>query len=236
MSIPYHPGEALTCDQIRELDVLAIEHVGIPGIVLMENAGRSIAEFIYDRLYEPVGAAVLILCGPGNNGGDGFVISRHLRNAGVATTVALAAPPEKSQGDALINLRVLERLSAPLLRAFEEQGLAQVRELAEQAEVIVDALLGTGSKGSPRGTIADLIRIANAAPRARRVAVDIPSGLDADSGRPCDPCFRADATVTLLAAKVGFRRATAREVLGRVVVADIAAPRELIPGRPTAAP
>ncbi len=104
MGIRYPPGEALTCQQIRELDVLAIEQVGIPGVVLMENAGRGVAEFIYGTLVDPPASRVLILCGPGNNGGDGFVVARHLHNAGVPIDVVLAAPPEKSAGDAGTNL------------------------------------------------------------------------------------------------------------------------------------
>ncbi|MBU0639802.1 MAG: NAD(P)H-hydrate epimerase [Planctomycetes bacterium] len=231
MAIPYPPGEALTCRQIRELDVLAIEHVGIPGMVLMENAGRGVAEFVYDKLTDPRSSSVLIMCGAGNNGGDGFVVARHLRNAGVRVVVALAAARARSQGDAGLNLRILERLDADLRDAFEPAGLEAVRVEAEEADIIVDALLGTGSKGAPRGTMAELIALANAAPRARRIAIDIPSGLDADLGEVAEPCFRADATYTLLAEKLGFATAAARAVLGRVVVGDIGCPRKLIPGR-----
>ena len=232
MAIPYPPGEALTCQEIRELDVLAIEHVGIPGIVLMENAGRGTAEFIYDTLINPDTARVLVLCGPGNNGGDGFVVARHLHNAGVNVDVALAAPPEKSQGDAGVNLRILERMSFELLRAYEPAGLEAVGRAALDADVIVDALLGTGSSGLPRNVMAAMIELANAAPRARRVAIDIPSGLDADRGEVHEPCFRAAATVTMVAPKAGFDSPAARAVVGRVVTVDIGTPRELIPGRP----
>ena len=231
MGIPHEAGEPLTCQQIRELDVLAIEHVGIPGLALMENAGRGTAEFIYDSLIDPKHASVLILCGAGNNGGDGFVVARHLHNAGVNATVALAVPPDRPTGDAAVNLRVVERMNIPLLHAFEAEGLAQVRAAAEQADVIVDALLGTGSRGAPRGTMGELVEIANAVPRARRIAIDIPSGLDGDTGESHEPCFRADATVTMVAAKAGFVAPQARPFVGRVVVVDIGVPRELIPGR-----
>jgi NAD(P)H-hydrate epimerase len=231
MGIPYPAGEALTCQQIRELDVLAIEHVGIPGLVLMENAGRGVAEFVYDSLMNPAGARVLILCGAGNNGGDGFVVARHLHNAGVQVAVALLVPPERPGGDAAVNLRILERMGLRLLRTFEPEGLEEVQAEAEQADVIVDALLGTGSKGAPRGTMADLVRIANAAAGARRVAIDIPSGLDGDTGEVREPCFRAHATVTMVAPKVGCTVPEARPAAGRVVAVDIGVPRELIPGR-----
>jgi hydroxyethylthiazole kinase-like uncharacterized protein yjeF len=233
MTIPYPQGEALTCQQIRELDVLAIEHVGIPGLMLMENAGRGVAEFIYGTLVDPAASHALILCGPGNNGGDGFVVARHLQNAGVRVAVALAAPPEKSTGDARVNLAILERMEVGFMRAYEEPGLNAVRRAARNADVIVDALLGTGSTGAPRKTMATLIEFANSAPRAQRIAVDIPSGLDADRGEVFEPCFRAAATVTMVAPKVGFASRAAREVVGRVVVVDIGVPRGLIPGRPS---
>ncbi len=231
MSIPFQPGEPLTCQQIRELDVLAIEHVGVPGIVLMENAARSVAEFVYAGLYSPGAGTVVILCGPGNNGGDGLVIARHLHNAGVPVVVALAVSPAAVNGDAAINLGIYRRMEQPLIDASTLAGLEEVRKRLQSAEVVVDALLGTGSKGPPRGAIGELVSHANAAPRARRIAVDIPTGLDADTGKVADPCFRADATVTFVAEKTGFHASAARSVLGRVVVADVGVPRALIPGR-----
>lgn len=230
-NLPYPPGEALTCQQIRELDVLTIEHVGIPGVVLMENAGRQCAEFVYGLLVNPRIERVAILCGPGNNGGDGFVVARHLSNAGVAVDVILAASREKSAGDAGTNLRILERMGRALIQATEPDGLVAARDAVADATVIVDALLGTGSKGAPRGVMAELVIWANEAVGARRVAIDIPSGLDGDSGAISEPCFRAQATVTMVAAKVGFGRPAARAVVGRVVAVDISVPRELIPGR-----
>jgi hydroxyethylthiazole kinase-like uncharacterized protein yjeF len=236
MGIPFAAGEALTCQQIRDLDVLAIEHVGIPGIVLMENAGRGVAEFIYDTLVDPVSSRVTILCGPGNNGGDGFVVARHLCNAGVQVDVVLAVPAEKSQGDAGVNLRILERMGLEIIRAFAADGLEAARVSLGAADVIVDALLGTGSRGAPRGAAASLIEFANTAAHARRIAVDIPSGLDADRGTAHEPCFRAAATVTMVAPKVGFEMPGADAFVGRVVVVDIGLPQALIPGRKSAAP
>lgn len=231
MTIPYEPGDALTCQEIRELDILAIEHVGIPGIVLMENAARAVALCIYQVLLDPPKSHVLLLCGPGNNGGDGFVAARHLRNAGVKVAVVLAAPRDKYKGDADLNLGIYERMEGTLLDATDETQRKEIEAQITNTDVIVDALLGTGSTGPPRGVIADLVRLANAASRARRVAVDIPTGLNADTGEINEPCFRADATVTFVAPKVGFAGEAAREVLGRLVVADIGVPRELIPGR-----
>jgi NAD(P)H-hydrate epimerase len=227
MTIPYPPGEPLSCERIRALDRVAIDRLGIPGVVLMENAGRHAAEFIYSTLVHPAASRVVVLCGPGNNGGDGFVIARYLHNAGVAIAIVLAAPPEKSQGDAAINRRILEQMGLKFLPAFEPAGADGIRAALGVADVIVDALLGTGSGGDPHGVVADLIQLANAASRARRIAIDIPSGLNADSGTPGSPCFRADATVTLLAPKIGFTVPAAREYVGRVVVVDIGLPPSL---------
>lgn len=236
MPIPYEPGEALTCGQIRELDVLAIEHVGVPGIVLMENAGRSVAEFVYSLLANPHAERVVILCGPGNNGGDGFVVARHLANAEVDVACVLAVRRDRHKGDAATNLGILERMDLPLLDASSALPAgdtlpAPILEHLQCADLIVDALLGTGSKGTPRGVLASLVEAANRLERPRRIAIDLPTGLDADSGEPADPCFAAHATVTLVAAKVGFSSPGARRVLGRVIVADIGAPHRLIPGR-----
>lgn len=231
MATPYTPGDPLTCQEIRELDVLTIEHVGIPGLVLMENAARAVAEFIHDKLVHPHAAQALLLCGPGNNGGDGFVVARYLRNAGVRVAVALACPASRYQGDAAINLGIYLRMEGEHIDAATPDGLAAVRQRAASADVIVDALLGTGSRGAPTGLMAELVRLANAVPRCMRVAVDIPTGLNADTGEVSEPCFRADATITFVAPKVGFAAPAARRVLGRVVVADIGVPRELIPGR-----
>jgi NAD(P)H-hydrate epimerase len=225
VGIPYEVRAPLSCEQVRRLDVLAMEHYGIPGLLLMENAGRGIAEFVYACLVNPSAARVLVLCGAGNNGGDGFVVARHLHNAGVAVRLALAVTPERMRGDAEVNLRIAERMEIPRLLAFEAAGLAAVRVEAEQADVIVDGLLGTGSKGAPRGVLGELIVLANGATRARRVAIDLPSGLDGDTGAPAEPCFRADATVTMLVGKTGLYAPAAREYVGRVVVVDIGVPR-----------
>ncbi len=236
MTIAYDAGAALTCQEIRELDILAIEHVGIPGIILMENAARAVAECIHRSLLDPLRSRVVFLCGPGNNGGDGFVAARHLRNTGVKVAVVLAAPRDKYKGDALLNLGIYERMEGTLFNATEDGRRAAIDMRIAEADVIVDALLGTGSSGAPRGVIGELVEAANAAPRAKRVAVDIPTGLNADLGEVSEPCFRADATVTFVAAKVGFAGDQARRVLGRLVVADIGVPRELIPGRKEIAP
>ena len=225
----------LTCRQMRAFDRWAVDELGVPSLVLMENAGRVVAEHVRAALSARTDR-VVILCGPGNNGGDGFVAARHLHNAGVTVAVLLAAGRDKSRGDAGVNLRIIEQLGLRIIaarpaakrssgRALKSRGGSGIRREAERAihaaGTIVDALLGTGSSGAPRGAVGELIELANEAARATRIAVDIPSGLNADTGVVHEPCFHADMTVTLVAEKAGFAKRAARAALGRVVVADI---------------
>jgi NAD(P)H-hydrate epimerase len=218
---PYPPRAPLTVAQVRDIDRVAIEQRGYPGIVLMENAGRNAAAVLYGWLQpSPDAARVLILCGVGNNGGDGFVIARHLHHAGVATSILIAGAPEKFTADARTNYQIAERAGIPI--TWCAAGPLPAATLAEfnRATLIVDALLGTGASGAPRGAAAELIRRANDRPsNIPGVAIDVPSGLNADTGEPADPTFRADATITMAAPKVGFARAAAW--VGRVVVVDI---------------
>ncbi|MCC6359420.1 MAG: NAD(P)H-hydrate epimerase [Phycisphaerales bacterium] len=227
--IPYEPGVPLTCRQIREIDVLAIEHLGVPGLILMENAARSAAEFAHASLIDPRRAAVVVLCGSGNNGGDGLAIARHLANAEVPVRVITAVPLDRYAGDAATNLGIVRRQQIELVDASTSEGLATARAWIAAADLIVDALLGTGAAGAPRGVMIDLIRAANASACARRLAIDIPSGLDGDTGTPHSPCFKADATVTFVAEKTGFATPAAQTVLGRVIVVGIGVPPSLIP-------
>ncbi|HUW82325.1 MAG TPA: NAD(P)H-hydrate epimerase [Phycisphaerae bacterium] len=219
---------SLSRDQVREIDRTAIEQIGIPGVVLMENAGRNTAWATLELLPDPAAARAAIVCGSGNNGGDGFVIARHLHNAGVSVTTLLACEPERIGGDARINYEVIERMSLPIHPIRTSEQLAAQRAVLREADVIVDALLGTGFSGRPRPPLDAAIEAINAASQAKVIAVDVPSGLDCDTGRPSRPCVRADLTVTFVARKTGFDKPAACEHLGRVVVADIGVPVELL--------
>src|SRR5262249_5368625 len=167
----------LTRDQSRELDRRAADEFGVPSIVLMENAGRGMAE-----LLRSLGARgpVVACCGKGNNGGDGLVIARHLDNAGVPVKVLLFADPAGLAGDAAVNWRIVERAGIPF-EASPGPGLDEVKLAAELAgaEWVVDALFGSGLQGPVRPPFDRVIAAINAAP-ARVLAVDIPSGLDSD--------------------------------------------------------
>lgn len=221
-------GRSLTVEEARAVDRRAVEAYGMPSLILMENAGRGCADRLERR---GVRGPVVVCCGKGANGGDGFVIARHLELRGRLVRVALWADPAEVRGDAAVNLRILQLGRTPLDRfdAIDDPSRLDQRldALLDGADWIVDALLGTGSQGEPRSPLDHVIRRLNAAP-ARRLAVDLPSGLDADSGRPARTTFQADVTCTFVAPKRGFDAPEARPWLGEVEVCDIGVPRRLL--------
>ena len=225
---------SLTRQQVRRVDRLAIEQIGIPGMVLMENAGRNAARsvlgLIDERKISPARPRVAVVCGGGNNGGDGYVVARHLHNAGVVIVLHPAKDPGTLTGDALRNYTAASKMGIEMRLARDEEELAAASADWDRAQVIVDALLGTGFSGAVRPPIDAVINRINEARSwgASIVSLDLPSGLDCDTGRPAKPTVRADLTVTFVARKVGFDRHGAAEFLGRVVVADIGAPTALI--------
>jgi len=213
---------------VREIDRRAIEEFGLPGIALMENAGRGAAERINEAV--PTGSAV-ILCGKGNNGGDGYVIARHLELLGWQVAVLTAVPLTALSGDAAINAEVAKR-SGIAITCLADAEQAQWREAIGEPTVLVDALLGTGASGAPRGAIATAIEAINEIRSANEAcmvcAIDLPSGLDCDSGQAAGACVRADLTITFVAPKLGFQEPTAAPFLGRVEVVGIGAPACLL--------
>jgi NAD(P)H-hydrate epimerase len=218
----------LTRDEARELDRRAMEEYGVPGLVLMENAGRGMAELL---LSLGIKGPVVICCGPGNNGGDGFVIARHLDNAGVPVCVLLFADPSRLAGDAAVNYRILTHSGVPL-KVYGADGPAEDDLQAELAGAgwVVDALFGSGLRGSLRPPFDRVVAAINAS-RAQVFAVDIPSGLDCDTGKPMGPTARAHHTATVVALKKGFAEPAAREWVGEVHVVGMGAPRRLLEGR-----
>ena len=213
--------------EVREVDRLAIEDYGVPGVVLMENAGAGVA-----RLLESLGITgpVVIVCGKGNNGGDGFVIARHVDLAGHTVRLLLACRPEEIRGDAAVNLVIATRSGLPIECLAAADQAAWERQLSGAAW-IVDALLGTGAGGAPTGAVATSIAAINAA-RARGgtriLAVDLPSGLDCDTGTTAGACVRADLTATFVARKLGFDAPGAAAFTGPVHVIGIGAPRAVL--------
>ncbi len=219
-------NEQLTRAQVRRVDERAINHYHIDGLVLMENAGRSAAAIIRDT-YGPTGSA-LIIAGTGNNGGDGFVIARHLHNAGWQVRLLVVGDPSRMTPDAKANYRIVEAMDLPRSIASDLPSLRTVVESIRNDEIVVDALLGTGFTGQVRSPTAELIEAVNKAPRRGLVAVDVPSGLDCDTGAASNATIAADLTVTFVAEKVGFANMVAAPYVGKVSIADIGAPPEAI--------
>lgn len=210
-------------DEVRSVDRWAIEEVGLPGVVLMENAGRSCAEVAMEKLGGRKTSRVCVFCGTGNNGGDGYVIARHLLNAGYEVRVVLCGDREKVRGDAQVNLDVLTALHATVedLDPGQADAPRRLAAMAQGADVIVDAIFGTGLHGTLREDYRVLVDAINALD-APVLAVDIPSGLDCDTGQPLGTAIRADWTVTFVAVKKGFvASAGARQYTGEVRVASI---------------
>jgi NAD(P)H-hydrate epimerase len=211
-----------TAEEMRRLDRHAIAELGIPGATLMENAGRGAAESIIAALPElgapRRGARVVVVCGKGGNGGDGFVVARWLKRRGALPSVLLAFPPAEIGGDARLKLEEMWRSGIRPLRLDDSAARALAR-----AHVVVDALLGTGSRGSPEGSVARAIELINASGRPV-VALDIPSGMSADGGAPAGPAIRAALTLTFAGFKRGLVTAPGDELAGRVSLVPIGVP------------
>jgi NAD(P)H-hydrate epimerase len=230
--------ESWTLERIRSVDRIAVERFAMPSLILMENAGRGAAEWIAAEWIAGEGIAgeatrdtpVVILCGTGNNGGDGLVIARHLHAASIPVGVWIFGDPARMTPDTAANLAMLSKTRVACLRIAidaDDGALAGLRQAIGEAEIVIDALLGTGATGSPRGAMARAIEAANAG-RARRFAIDIPSGLEGRTGTPNPPTFRAEVTLTFVASKIGFQSTNALPYVGREVVLPIGVPPEVI--------
>jgi NAD(P)H-hydrate epimerase len=213
----------LTRDQCREIDRRAMEEYGISGLVLMENAGRGCVD-VLERL--GIDGPVVIVCGKGNNAGDGFVIARHLAIRGYDCRVILLCSPEELRGDAAANFAILQKSRTSIIDVPQRAGATPRPEL-DGATWIIDALLGTGALGEPRPPLDAAIDWMNSQ-SCKKLAVDVPSGLDCDTGQPAAHTVRADHTCTFAAMKIGFLQPSARPFTGTVNVCDIGAPPRLI--------
>ena len=207
-------------DEIRDVDRRAMEQYGIPGIVLMENAGRGAAQLLVEL---GIQGPVVICAGRGNNGGDGFVIARHLENRGERVRVLLFCDPADLQGDAATNYKILVAAGTPLELFRDRFDPGDIVPELAKAEWIVDALLGTGARGDVREPYRTVIDCINKAGK-KVLAVDLPSGLDCDSGESRGHCVRADHTATFVARKIGFDSATSQTLTGTIHVIDIGVP------------
>ena len=213
-----------TADEMRRIDAATIEKYSIPGVVLMENAGRHVARAVREMLDDQPDARVVVICGKGNNGGDGFVVARHLINQGVNIQVILLANGTDLGGDAAMNFRIAHNMGVPILENADEEA---VRARVARADIIVDAILGIGIVGEVRGIARAAIEAINNCP-ARVIAADIPSGISADTGAVAGEAVLADVTVTFGLAKLGLVQHPGAEYCGELRVADITIPRGLL--------
>ncbi len=212
--------------EMQALDRYTIEELGIPGEILMENAGRGVAEIILSRFADAAQRGTLVVCGPGNNGGDGFVVARHLAQHDIPVKLVSLAPPEKFRGEADLNLRIVKRLGLSLVQ-LSEADLETLAQVLERCGLVVDAIFGTGLKRPVTGLFARVIETINASGRPI-VAVDIPSGLSADTGRPLGVAIKATLTATMALPKVGQVIYPGKEYVGELCLVDISMPPGVI--------
>ncbi|MCZ6750245.1 MAG: NAD(P)H-hydrate epimerase, partial [Acidobacteria bacterium] len=218
----------LTAAQMREIDRISIEKLGIPGMVLMENAGRNLLRLLEEKFPNLKRERVAVLCGKGNNGGDGFVIARHLKMRGHHPRVFLLADPQSLKGDARTNYDILSESGLRPTPVRDMNGWMGVKSDLLRCTLLIDAILGTGLGGPVEGFYLEIIRDLNSSfASVPIVSVDIPSGLSSDTGEPLGESVRASYTVTFTAPKWGHIFPPNCERVGELVVTPIGTPPSL---------
>jgi NAD(P)H-hydrate epimerase len=215
--------KVVSAAEMRELDRTAIEDYGIPGVVLMENAGFQVVQVIRQMLPNVENKVVCVFSGKGNNGGDGFVVARHLYNLKADVKVFLLAKTEEISGDAKINMSIWENMGRKINIIDENYSFNDLRAVLAESELVIDAIFGTGFRGIPGPPAAGVIEMINHSGKPV-VAVDIPSGLQADSGLVEGLCVRAACTVTFGLPKLGLVQEPGASYTGKLHVADISIP------------
>ncbi|MBI4664811.1 MAG: NAD(P)H-hydrate dehydratase [Nitrospinae bacterium] len=223
--------KVVTAAQMRDIDRRTIEEMGIPGVVLMENAGIAVVNAIREKIPDLRKTRVNIFCGKGNNGGDGFVVARHLFNLGAEPTVFLVAEKEEIKGDARINLDSFIAIGGRVKEFTTEKHIHNFKLKFFHTTVVVDALLGTGASSEPKGFYIQALEAMNGQGKLK-VAVDIPSGVMADDGSIPGAHFVADVTVTFGLPKPGLLITPARNAVGQLVIADISIPSKVVDESP----
>ncbi len=206
----------LSSQDIYKIDKLATEKFLIPSFILMENAGRSVAEFVLKHKVLSKLKNILIFCGPGKNGGDGFVAARYLFIKEYNVNVIKFVPEDKYQGDSLLNLRIIKNLG---IKIFDYPNFNFVH-----CDLVIDAIFGIGLNRSIEGVYKEVIEKINSSGKPV-ISIDIPSGLDADTGKILGSCIKAKYTITMGFYKIGFKNKIAKKFCGRIIVADIGYPK-----------
>lgn len=217
----------LTSAEMREVDRRAIEEVGIPGALLMENAGIQVVRAVLARFSNPDRERIVVVAGKGNNGGDGLVVARHFFNMGAKPEVLLLAKAEEVKGDAALNLGIARRLGIPVAEIETKRDWTSRRKALSRATIVIDAIFGTGLLKPLDGLFARAVEDINESP-GFRVAVDIPSGLSSDTPRIIGPCVKAGLTVALAAPKISHVFPPAEDFVGVVVIVPIGIPPILL--------
>ena len=216
----------VTADEMQRMDRATIESFGIPGRVLMENAGRGATAFFLETVHRNHPGAVGIVAGRGNNGGDGFVMARYLHQKGIRATVFLLSEKDRVKGDAAANLKLLDTMGVPVVELADAAAFESRKSLMRRQHTWIDAILGTGLSSEVKGYFRTVIDFINR--QARPVfAVDIASGLNSDTGRVCGACIQAAATATFGFAKVGHLCYPGRTLSGVLKIIDIGIPPHL---------
>ena len=222
----------LTAAQMQDIDRATTEKYGVPSLTLMENAGRCVAKFLHQRFSPLEAQEIVILCGRGNNGGDGMVVARMLRELGVEPRVLLLADPKRLSGDAEVNYKRLAQGGFPSI-VPDHATWQEIKGKLGNASLVIDAILGTGLSKPLRGFLLEVVRDISAVfPKAKVVAVDLPTGVAVDSGELIGECVRADASVTFTAPKFAHVFPPACEKVGEWVVRPIGTPPEALENNP----
>jgi len=218
--------KTVTAAQMRRIDRMAVERLKIPVLLLMDSAGRAVAEAARHLLKKSRGRKVSVVCGGGNNGGDGIAAARYLKGWGYGVNVFWLKNPAEGDEGLVFHYEMAKRCGVPFF-SFSRIPARQRVKMLREANVLIDALLGTGTRGHLRVPFFDAIVAMNAA-RRPIVSVDLPSGLDPDTGRALDIAVRARLTVTLAAPKKGLFLRSARPYVGKIRIADIGIPHSIL--------
>jgi len=216
-----------TAEQMQELDRKAIEAYRIPGIVLMENAGRGATEVISNTFPDLQKMKIAIVAGKGNNGGDGFVIARYLLNRRISVKVYLLADPKGLRGDAETNFQIFQRMKGEVISVPSSKDYQKVKKELEKFDLLIDAIFGTGLDAEVRGYYREVIDHLNTLQKPI-VAIDIPSGLDANTGKPFGTAVRASLTITFGLPKIGHVISPGLDYVGKLKLVDIGLPKKLV--------